>query len=272
MELVLSLKNNMNVLITGASNGLGLATANYFASNNHKVYSCDIKKIEDSNNIKNFIVDVTNINDINQLKNELISQNIKLDIIINFAGIHDIGSFLEKDLSIIKKIMDVNLMGAININHILYPLLKPKGKIIICTSEVAPLDALPFNGIYNVSKTALDSYAQSLRQELNLLGQKVITIRPGSFNTNLANGSLDSTQKLVEETVLYKKQSNKFYKIVKTFIGKPKNPNILAKLIYKVSLKKNPKYIYNKNRNIGLWLLNILPKRLQCFIIKTLLK
>lgn len=262
----------MNVLITGAANGLGLATAQYYANNNHNVYSCDIVKAEETENIKSFQVDVTNVDDINKLKNELVLQNITLDVIINFAGIHDIGSFLEKDLSLIKKIMDVNLMGAININHILYPLLKQKGKIIICSSEVAPLDALPFNGIYNVSKTALDSYAQSLRQELNLLGQKVITIRPGSFNTNLANGSLDSTQKLVEETVLYKKQSNKFYKIVKTFIGKPKNPIILARLIYKVSLKKNPKYIYHKNRNIGLWLLNILPKRLQCFVIKLLLK
>ena len=65
--------------------------------------------------------------------NELVLQNITLDVIINFAGIHDIGSFLEKDLSLIKKIMDVNLMGAININHILYPLLKQKGKCLVVT-------------------------------------------------------------------------------------------------------------------------------------------
>ena len=107
---------------------------------------------------------------------------------------------------------------------------------------------------------------------MNLIGQKVITIRPGAFNTDLANGSILATEKLVNETIIYKTQSKKFLKIVKMFMGTPKDPIILAKLVYKVSLKKNPKYIYNKNRNFGLVLLNILPKRLQCFIIKRMLK
>ena len=72
-------------------------------------------------------------------------------------------------------------------------------------------------------------------------------------------------------TYVVKKQSNKFLKIVKMFMGKPKDPKKLAKLIYNVSLKKRPKYIYKSNTNIGLVLLSILPKRLQCFIIKAML-
>ena len=262
----------MNVLITGAANGLGYATAKYYANYNHTVYSCDIVKPKDETNIKGFKVDVTNLVDINNLKNELKNANIKLDLIINFAGIYDIGSFLEKDLNKIKAMMNVNLLGPININQILYELLSEKGKIIIITSELASLDPLPFNGIYNVSKTALDSYAQSLRQELNLLGKKVITIRPGAFNTNLSKGSLEATKKLVEETNLYSKQSRKFLKLVQAFMGKPQDPKKLAKFVYKVSNKKRPKYIYTKNRNVGLFLLSVLPKRLQCFIIKQLLK
>lgn len=262
----------MNVLITGGANGLGYETAKYFALNNHIVYSCDIIKPQDETNIYGFKVDVTNIKDIEQIKNNLIEQNIKLDIIINFAGIYDIGSFLEKDLDKIKKIIDVNLMGPININQTLFELLNNKGKILIVTSELAPLDPLPFNGLYNVSKTALDSYAQSLRQELNLIGKKVITIRPGAFNTNLSKGSLDATKKLVEETKLYEKQSKKFLKIVQIFMGTPKPPIKLAKYVYNISLKKNPRYIYTKNRNIGLYLLSILPKKIQCSIIKLMLK
>lgn len=262
----------MNVLITGSANGLGYQTAKYFANNNHFVYSCDIVKPKDETNIKGFLLDVTNIDQINDIKEKLKNDNIKLDIIINFAGIYDIGSFLEKDLNKIKSIIDVNLLGPINVNQILFELLAEKGKIIIVTSELAPLDPLPFNGLYNVSKTALDSYAQSLRQELNLLGKKVITIRPGAFNTNLSRGSLVATKKLVEETKLYNKQSNKFLKLVQTFMGKPKNPKKLAKFVYKISNKKRPRYIYTKNRNLGLFLLNMLPKKLQCFIIKQLLK
>lgn len=262
----------MNVLITGAANGLGFSTAKLFADNGHNVIVCDISPCKEMPNITSYIVDVTNIESIINLKTQLQLSKITLDIIINFAGIYDIGSFLEKDLNKIKEIIDVNLMGPININQILYELLVDKGRIIIVTSELASLDPLPFNGLYNVSKTALDSYAQSLRQELNLLGKKVITIRPGAFETNLSRGSLEATKTLVEETKLYKKQSKKFLKLVQMFMGKPKNPIKLAKLVYKVSFKRRPKYIYKKNINFGLLLLSILPKRLQCFIIKLLLK
>ena len=154
----------------------------------------------------------------------------------------------------------------------MYPSLKSDGRIIIVTSEVASLDPLPFNGLYNVSKTALDCYAQSLRQELNLLNQKVITIRPGAIKTPLSDNSLVDIDNLSNETKLYNKQAKKFLSISKKFMGTPLSPMKLAKKIYKVTNKKHPKYIYNVHRNFGLVLLSILPKRLQCFIIKLLLK
>ena len=163
-------------------------------------------------------------------------------------------------------------MGAVLVNKTFHPLLKKDGRIIITTSEVAPLDPLPFNGIYSVSKSALDAYAQALRQELNLLGQKVITVRPGAFNTSLAQGSLVKTKELTDKTVLYKKQSVKFYGLVKMFMGTPSNPDKIAKIYYKAITKKRPKIIYKKHINPLLKLMNILPKRMQCFIVKSLLK
>ena len=72
------------------------------------------------------------------------------------------------------------------------------------------MDPLPFNGLYTVSKNALESYAQALRQELNLLNQKVITIRPGAIKTPLSSNSLTDTDKLAKDTILYQKQAGKF--------------------------------------------------------------
>ena len=130
---------------------------------------------------------------------------------------------------------------------------------------------MPFNGLYSVSKIALEQYAQALRQELNLLNQKVITIMPGAVQTPLQDGSLTSTSNLADRTILYKKESLKFVKITKKFMGKPLSPSKVGKLLVKVTNKKHPKLTYKIHRNIGLILLNILPKRLQCYIIKKIL-
>ena len=262
----------MNVLITGASGGIGRAVTEYLAEKGVTVYALDVKECQFKDNVTFLKVDLTDDTSIESVKTFFEKSSVKLDAIINVAGIFVIDSFIEIDNNTLKKIFDVNLFAIIRLNKLLHPYLNKDGRIIVTTSEVAPLDPMPFNGIYNTTKTALDCYAQALRQELNLIGQKVITIRPGAFNTNLSRGSLTLTKELSEKTVLYKNQSGKFYNLVKRFMGKPSNPQKIAPLYYKALTSKRPKLIYKKHTNPLLKLLNILPKRLQCAIVKGLLK
>lgn len=261
----------MNVLITGCSSGIGKEVASYLLEQNINVYGLDINKIEDER-IKSFYCDVSDVSSILNVHDKLKEENVIFDAIINIAGTFIIDSFIEVDEKSLKRIFDVNLMGTINVNKIFFDLLKEKGRILITTSEVAPLDPLPFNGIYNVTKTGLDAYSQALRQELNLLGYKVITIRPGAFKTDLSMGSLIKTKELMNKTVLYKKQSKKFYTLVSKFMGTPKDPKKLCKTYYKALTVKKPKPIYKKNINHMMGMLSIFPLSFQCFIVKLLLK
>lgn len=265
----MSKNKQLNILITGAGSGIGKAIMEKYLNNNHKVYAIDLKEIEQRENLISFKADITNKNQLIEIKNNL--NNVSFDLIINVAGIHKMASLVEDDYEIMKQLLEINLNGPILINNIFYPHLKKEGTIIIVTSEVAYLDPMPFNGLYNISKTALDSYSQALRQELNLIGQKVITFRPGAIQTPLCNNSINDTINLAEKTILYHNQANNFSKIMKKFMGTPLKPEKLANKIYNVSLKKRPKYIYKIHHNFGLVLLNILPLRLQCFIIKKLL-
>ena len=259
------------VLITGASSGIGKSLKDIFLQNNYHVIALDIKEIDPQDNLDSFICDITNKESLQNVKNTLDKQNIKLDYIINVAGIHMMASLVESPLEQMQRLININLNGTMSVNRIFHSLLKEKGRIIIITSEVASFDPMPFNGLYNVSKTALDTYAQALRQELNLLNQKVITFRPGAVKTPLCDSSLTGTQNLVDSAILYKKQAGKFLKLVTMFMGKPLSPTKMAKFIYKKSIKKHPKLIYKKHQNIGLVLLSILPKRWQCAIIKGIL-
>ena len=262
----------MNILITGAGSGIGQAVAKYFTALNHAVYGIDIKYIDGQNLTAPLIADITDEKQLNELKERLLQESVRLDAIINIAGIHKMASLVESDFNAMKRVIDINLCGTMLVCRIFHSLLKEKGRVIIVTSEVASLDPMPFNGLYNVSKSALDCYAQALRQELNLIGQRVITVRPGAIKTPLCSGSLTDAERLANETELYKNQAHKFLGITKKFMGTPMAPERLSKIIYKATVKKRPKLIYQKHRNPGLVLLNLLPKRVQCFVIKTILK
>ena len=181
-------------------------------------------------------------------------------------------ALVESEFAEIKRIVDINLLGTMLTVRSFHKLLKQNGRVIIVTSEVATYTPMPFNGLYNISKSALDCYADALRQELNLLGQKVIAVRPGAVMTPLAASSAPSTERLAEKTVLYKKESKHFASLVQRFTGTPIPPEKIAVLLYRAVSAKRPKLAYSKNRNVGLVLLNILPKRIQCAIIKMLLK
>ena len=261
----------MNVLITGVASGIGLALTKRFLENNHTVYGIDINEVLTRQNLISFKCDITNETTLKQVENYLVDNNVKLDMIINVAGIHKMASLVESNYDDLKKVIEINLCGTMLVNKTFHKHLTKKGKIIIVTSEVASFDPLPFNGLYNVSKTALEAYAQALRQELNLLGQKVITIQPGAIETPLSGGSLTATEKLANDTVLYQKQACHFLYLVKNFMGKPIKTEKLSKFIYKVSIKKRPKYTYKIHRSLGLVLLSILPKSWQCLIVKVLL-
>ena len=140
------------------------------------------------------------------------------------------------------------------------------------SSELAPLDPLPFTGLYAITKSTIEKYAYSLRMELQLLNYKVILIRPGAVDTGLIEISTTKLDNFTNNTTHYQYNAQRFKNIVNSVESKKVSPNKIANLIYKASIKKRPKYVYNINRNKGLLILNMLPKSWQHKIIKNILK
>lgn len=265
-------KNEKNVLITGAASGIGYATARHFAEQGCRVIAIDRTPLENEENIRFFSADISEEQSLSEVKKALLAECTVLDAIICIAGVHDMVSLVESDFSRAERLININLVGTMRTVGIFHSLLASRGRVVILTSEVATYTPMPFNGLYNISKTALECYADALRQELNLLGQSVVTVRPGAVETPLASGSASATEQLASQTELYKNEAVHFSNLVKSFTGTPIKAEKIARIVYKAATKKHPRYAYSKHRNIGLVLLNILPKRLQCAIIKFLLK
>ena len=128
---------------------------------------------------------------------------------------------------------DVNVFGAYRINKYFLPLLK-NGRIVIVTSELAPLEPLPFTGIYAVTKSTLDKYAYSLRMELQLLGIKVSVLRPGAVETKLLEDSTTELDKFCESTQLYSCNAERFKRIVDSVEARSVKPEKIDKKMLKI--------------------------------------
>ena len=261
-----------HIVLSGFSGGMGLATAKKFATNGYFVYGLDIK--EPSETIENTKFIKTNVRDMSSIQEayeEIKKDEIEIDAIISMAGIYDINSLIEINKEDFIRIFDINVFSIYRMNKVFLPLLKQKGKVILVSSELAPLDPLPFTGLYGITKSTIEKYAYSLRMELQLLGYQVVVIRPGAVNTSLLNVSTTKIEKFSNGTQLYKYNANKFMDITNSVESKKIPPEKVANLAYKICDKKKPKYVYKLNRNRLLLLLNMMPQRFQNWVIKKIL-
>jgi len=266
------MKNTRSVLITGAYGGMGQATARLLAGQGYCVFALD-KTIGDAQeNIIPIEADVTSEESIKAAYDLVRSKTERLYGIIHFAGIYMLHSLAELETEAYDRIFDINVRGAFLINKTFLPLLEQGSRIIMTTSELAPLDPLPFTGIYAITKTALDRYAYSLRMELQLLGIKVSVLRAGAVETSLLGVSTDALDRFCQETRLYSCNAERFKAIVNRVEARCVPPEKIARKVQKILKKRNPSFAYHINRNPLLLLLNILPKRLQLFAIRQVLK
>ena len=259
------------ILLTGGAGGLGRAIAEYFALRGVTVYSCDIKDQKKYPGIVPLKLDLRDTASIKAAK-EQVELAGGLDAVIHLAGIYMMDSFAEMQEERLSALMDINFMGVYRVNKAFLPLLNPGGRIIITTSELAWQKPLPFTGVYAVSKTALECYADALRLELQLLGIPVIAVRPGAFKTELLGESSKELNRLKENTKLYIGRLGSLSRIMEGQFGKAEDPETLAKVFWKAAFDKRPKMRYTVNASFLLRLYSAMPRRLQAFALRRLLK
>ena len=261
-----------NVLVTGATGGMGKAICSLLNEKGYRVFGLDYNQGEDYGNVSFYRCDVTDMSSVEAAYSEISKQAKELAAVIHTAGIYDLDSLIEMDEERFVRIFDVNVFGVYRINKVFKPMLFTGSRIIITTSELAPLDPLPFTGIYGITKTTLEKYAFSLRQETQLLDIPVSVIRPGAVKTGLLNISNIALERFHEKTELYKSTAGNFKDVVDSVEAKHIPAEEIAKLALEALESKKPKYIYNINRNPLLRLLNVLPAHMQVFAIGLILK
>ena len=260
------------VLVTGAYGGMGKAVVQTLKEAGYFVFALDKRVGEAEENVFPIQADVTDENSIQTAFSLVKERTDELFAILHFAGIYILDSLVEMDETAFIKAFDINVFGAFRINKTFLPLLHKGSRIVLTTSELAPLQPLPFTGLYAVTKSTLDKYAYTLRMEVQLLGIDVVVVRPGAVKTDMLGVSTTALNTFCDQTKLYTCNAKRFKNIVERVEARNVPPKKLAGKTLKILNKKRPKFIYTLNRNPLLLLLNVLPARMQTWIIKQILK
>lgn len=237
-------------LVTGATSGLGKEIAIRLSESGWSVFACgrnekalgEIKKTTYCHPLKMDVVDQENIN---EALEEVSKVTDHLDAIINFSGIQKMSSLIEGDINIIKQSLDVNLLGMARVNKTFFPLIKKcNGRIINCSSECGWMTPQPFNGSYTLSKYAVEAYNDSLRRELMFLDIPVIKIQPGSFKTAMHGKTLDSFDKLINSTNMYREVLEKMKGMMLIELKMANEPEALIEALMKAVNDPHPRQKY----------------------------
>lgn len=186
------------VFITGATSGIGLATAELFAQKNYKLIICgrredrlkEFKKKFSSNpDIQMLVFDVRNREDVETKVNSLPEAYKTIDILINNAGnAHGLSPIHEGDIDDWDAMIDINVKGLLYVSKAILPgMLEQKSGHIINIGSVAGKEAYAKGNVYCASKFAVDAISTGMRLDLNEFGIKVSEINPGAVNTEFSS-------------------------------------------------------------------------------------
>ncbi len=184
------------IFITGASTGLGRATAKLFQSKGWKVIATmrDPSKETELNHLSNVTLvklDVTHQGQIEEAVNKAISEG-PIDVVFNNAGYGLIGPLEAISDEQITKEINTNLLGVIRVTKAFIPHFKArKSGVFISTTSLGGLIAFPFGSLYHATKWGIEGWTESMSFELGFFNIAIKTVAPGGIQTDFATRSLD---------------------------------------------------------------------------------
>jgi NAD(P)-dependent dehydrogenase (short-subunit alcohol dehydrogenase family) len=236
------------VFITGASSGIGKETAKYFQRNGWNVIATmrnpqEETELNSLDNIKMIRCDVTDIESIDAAVADGINAFGSIDVLVNNAGYYAVGPLEAATDEQIRRQMDTNLIGTINVTKRMIPHFRERrAGIIMNVTSIAGLVSIPLQSLYHTTKWGLEGFSESLHYELRQFGIRVKIIEPGVIRTDFYGRSKTV---LRDETLTeYNEYSERIMKSIMSRGEKGSPPEAVAATIYKAATDNRNKMRY----------------------------
>lgn len=235
------------ILITGASSGMGKATAKDLIKDGHIVY-CASRKTDKMKDLENeggrlLSVDVTKDDDLQKAVKTIIDEQNRIDVLWNNAGFGLYGPVEEIPIDKARNQFETNLFGLAGLTQLVTPHMRKKQKgLIINTSSMGGKIYTPLGAWYHASKHAVEGFSDCLRIELKPFGINVVILEPGLIDTDFYN----EVEHNVPEATSKGPYKNILNGLINGSLSKAKrSPSIvISETVQKIINLKNPKPRY----------------------------
>lgn len=251
--------------ITGASSGIGRATAKYFSSKGWKVYNLSRRPSGEAG-ITDIAADVTAEEEIIKAFAQIRFESGRLDLLINNAGFGISGAVEFTELSDARDQFDVNFFGTFNCIKAALPMLKESQGRIICLSSAAAIFAIPFQSFYSATKAAINILVCALANELKSFKVSVCALQLGDVKT----GFTAAREKSYAGDDIYGGAIGRSVSVMEKDEQNGMSPETIAAVIYKTANKRKVKPLYTVGiqYRILAFLNKILPHSFVNFVIR----
>jgi short-subunit dehydrogenase len=236
-------KTNLGVaLVTGASSGIGNATAKALQNAGFRVFGTTRRAAaERSDGVTMLTCDVTDDASVAKLVEAVLAKVGRIDLLVNNAGMGLLGAAEESSTAQAQALFDVNVFGVLRVTAAVLPTMRRqrKGRIVNLSSVLGLIPA-PYSALYASTKHAIEGYSESLDHELRTFGIRVVLVEPAytrtSFEENLAK-----PDRLLD---IYDSARAGMNVIMRKAIEIGDAPEIVAKTILKAATDTVPKRRY----------------------------
>lgn len=252
-----------NILITGASSGIGRAIAEHFINKGFNVIGTSREPNQTDSTVPLYQLNIMDEVTVNKVVQQFVQKFGTIDVLINNAGYALAGPIEETTIKEAKEQLDVNFFGAVRMIQAVLPKMRANGGgLIINISSIGGLIGMPYQAFYSASKFALEGLVEALRIEVKKYNIKIININPGDFKTSCHENRLFAKG----ITNLYEKDFNT---VLDKCIHDEKNgsnPQMIARLVEKL-INKSTAYkvrysIGRFDQRLAAWLKNKLGSRI----------
>jgi short-subunit dehydrogenase len=264
------------VLITGATAGIGRTTALHLAKLGHHVIATGRKPAElakvkaeaagqvSSGRLDTLLLDVTSAESIASAVKEVdkLTAGRGLDVLVNNAGFGVLGPTSEIDDAEMRRQYETNVFGLMNVTRAFLPkMLARRAGRIINVSSVGGRLTLPYFGVYNSTKYAVESLSDAMRYELRPFGIDVSMIEPGVIRTNFEATAVSGLSRYADtQFAVAVAKYDSMSKMADRFAS---NPIVIAKAIARAVNARRPaaRYVAPWSTNFALFMQTVLPTR-----------